>query len=101
MSTRVDGRNGCLMLAAEASVWRLDRQVFWLTARNGPRTAFPREQWHCIRRPGRLQRRPRNGISPFSLLSPRAAGNQSSSQGNYVAGEGAGGQRETKNGSFY
>ncbi len=36
-SARVPAR----MLLAEASEQRLDGQVFWLSARNGPRTAFP------------------------------------------------------------
>lgn len=29
------------MLVAEASEQKLDGQVFWLSAHNGPRTAFP------------------------------------------------------------
>jgi hypothetical protein len=65
------------MLEAEASKQFLGRQVFWLTADNGFRTAFPRAAlfWRLAvalnaRRPRRSQRRPRNGIAPFSLLPP-------------------------------
>src|SRR5262249_11886760 len=55
----------------------LGRQVFWLTALDGPRTTSPRQwqqswlQWYrIVRRPGRSQRRPRSGFAPLSLLSP-------------------------------
>jgi hypothetical protein len=60
------------MLVAEASEQKLDGQVFWLTAHDGPRTAFPpRGSGLSVRGPGRLQRRPRDGFSPSSLFSPR------------------------------
>src|SRR5947209_2873349 len=60
---------------------KLDRQVFWLTARSGPRVAFPGRDIFPYspsgldtRGPGRSQRRPRNGLATFSLLSPDSPG---------------------------
>jgi hypothetical protein len=49
-----------------------DRQVFWLSAHSGFPSAFPdaRASSGLSRKPGRSQRRPRNGFAPFSLLSP-------------------------------
>ena len=51
---------------------KLDGQVFWLSARSGyssPSQTFTRPV-AFIEKPGRSQRRPRNGFAPFSLLSP-------------------------------
>ena len=72
---QTDSDHSARLLKAEAPEQSLDGQVFWLTARNGPRTTFPRLalgrplQWSTkVREPRRLQRRPRNGVAPFSLL---------------------------------
>lgn len=74
-SLQMDCRNACRMLEAEASK-QLDRQVFWLTAQR-PRTAFPwilpNEQPTVASRhsgPRRLQQRPCNVFTPFSLFVP-------------------------------
>ncbi|SIO46989.1 hypothetical protein SAMN05444166_5007 [Singulisphaera sp. GP187] len=63
------GPPGCLM--AEASEQKLDGQVFWLTALNGPGqpSRLAAVAIH-VRMPDRLQRRPRDGFTPSSLLSP-------------------------------
>jgi len=62
------------MLETEASKQSLGKQVFWLTARNGPEppsrtTPMEFAQWHHrVREPGRSQRRPRTGFAPVSLF---------------------------------
>src|SRR5437016_11680544 len=72
--TRRDQDHAARMLVAEASELLPGRQVFWLSAASGFRTAFPDRLTHGpvarnkVRRPRRSQRRPRNGFAPFSLF---------------------------------
>jgi hypothetical protein len=68
---QASARGPARMPVAGASQQNLDGQVFWLSASDGSRAAFPPCGSGLIaQEPDRLQRRPRDGFSPSSLFSP-------------------------------
>ena len=61
------------MLVAGASKQQLGGQVFWLTALNGPgQPSRLAAVASLVQKPGRIQRRPRDGFAPSSLFSSAA-----------------------------